>query len=258
MHPKLTITIITLLICWATNSYAQYIPKNQRKTHMKLHNIKIKEGEQAFIRRSVVYCDTLIMEDKSTLKIPHKLKSFTLYAKYCKIGKQCTILSRGKSGAKPALHLAPFTGESGTNAPRLNLYLNIYAMGDLIIDARGGNGGTGTRPGICGSGGNVALHYFSPQPIDVLRDQNYSSKNRRTRYTKPTIKVANRKGKMFFRRTRRFGDANTIGNFGRSPLTSNQTHIPHNIAPERHERKDGQLKINRQRNFIPPMATKIK
>ncbi|HAS39040.1 MAG TPA: hypothetical protein DCS93_01110 [Microscillaceae bacterium] len=256
MYTKLLITIIALLTCWVDNSQAQYIPKSQRKTHMKLHNIKIKQGEQAFVRRAVVYCDTLIMEDESILKVPHNLRSFTLYAKYCKIGKQCQILSRGKNG-KRVVAKTPHIGESGTDAPQINLYLNIYALESLTVDARGGDGGKGKKLGIHGSGGDVNLHYFSPQIIEIQKNRNYDTKNKKIRSIKPTIVVVNHKGRMYFNNTRRNFNPTNPGKTFFAP-TKFQSIKARTISKEERERKDGLLKINRQRTFIPPTNVKIK
>ncbi len=182
------LSIITLHL-WMMGSQAQYVPPAQRKNNVpqgssakktqklfsKFHTIKLRKRRQLTIIKPVVYCDTLILEDQSVIKISPGLPSFTLYAQYVKIGQNCLITSKGvdgKDGTHTHIH-----GKWGKNAVPLNLYLNIYELGNLSIDTRGGNGGQGFVPGIYGSGGNVRLIYYATNSV-TFRESRKIRKNR--------------------------------------------------------------------------------
>ncbi|OJJ22908.1 hypothetical protein BKI52_00725 [marine bacterium AO1-C] len=280
----LVFTIITCL--WTLPLVAQYVPQSHRKSDTKLHTIKIKKGQQITATRPVLFCDTLIMEDESTLKVPHTFKSFTLYAQYCKIGKRCVIFSRGKNGKvgvigkyKNVSVWAENMGEAGTNAPHLNLYLNIYALGNLVVDATGGNGApaqisttqessnlsSATRlssnawtkiPGIYGSGGNVKLHYYAPIVINIKKKnlKNHNKRKRRKASRKPEIVIGNTVGKMDTRAVNNyFGTASQDPNILRRGNFSNNF-----IAREKRKHKNGQFNFKRKGSVILPEEAKTK
>ncbi|OJJ22905.1 hypothetical protein BKI52_00710 [marine bacterium AO1-C] len=266
MDIKLITAIITFITCGLANTYAQYIPKSYRKSNTKLHTIKIKKGDEVLVKRSSLFCDTLIMEDESTLKIPYQAKSFTLYAKYCKIGKQCMISSRGKDGKKQ--QLPTNLGEPGSNAAHINLYLNIQELGYLTVDATGGNGGSGRLPGIYGAGGHVNLHYYSPLILKVKKHRRPTRSFRDNTVRKPpkgqpTITIKNKVGWMNSRRFDTYlrPPSYTPSHNGpilpvirTDPMLTNSARV---AEQKRRQRKDGNLKINRQAAFISPADVKI-
>jgi len=241
-------TLITVLA--STQSHAQYVPKSERKSVIKLHSIKIKKGKEVTARRSVIYCDTLIMEDQSVLKIPHTFKSFTLYAKHCLIGKQCTIFARGKNGKVSSQAIS--VGESGTDAPHLNLYLNIFKLGNLTVNATGGNGGTGKLPGVYGSGGNVSIIYFSPLVV------NLNTKRRQNKA--PEIFVKNSLGKMLplpnnsFRRGRWTNARKYVQDLSE---LSTQNSLANNRQRQKHQKRVGRFTFKRKSSVILPSGVKF-
>ncbi|HAS39038.1 MAG TPA: hypothetical protein DCS93_01100 [Microscillaceae bacterium] len=279
MYPKLTTALIILLTCWGMNTKAQYVPKTQRKSTSQLHTIKIKRGEQITVKRSTLYCDTLIMEEESTLKVPHTFISFTLYAKYCKIGNGCVISSRGRNGKVGVVGKYNDQGrwqgkiaEAGSNAPHLNLYLNIYALGNLIIDATGGNGATAqtplnhtsdngkhnllqplTRfPGVCGSGGNVNLQYYSPLIVSFKKKdlKHQRKRKRKKRQKKNQIIVGNTIGTM---NLRVFNPQSFMSYH--NPIGFNEP--KYFLLKEKNKRKDGKLKFNRRDAILQPKDVKM-
>ncbi|HAS39042.1 MAG TPA: hypothetical protein DCS93_01120 [Microscillaceae bacterium] len=262
-------------------SYAQYIPKKQRKNSIKLYNIHLKKGEKVIVQRPALYCDTLIMEDESTLGVPHSFKYFTLYAKYCKIGNYCAIFSRGKNGKVGVTGKYKNVGdwenkiaEAGSNAPHLNLYLNIEALGNLTIDATGGNGAPAQIlvssddqrasniieriPGVYGSGGNVTIYYNFSQAIDFQEASLRNPKNikRKKSYKKPTIIVSNTIGKMNPRVVTNyydFSDKKTKKIKGSLKQGGSAEFI---LLREKNKRKNGQLKFTRKGSRILPKEAK--
>ncbi|HAS39039.1 MAG TPA: hypothetical protein DCS93_01105 [Microscillaceae bacterium] len=291
MNPKLTIALITLLACWGMNSKAQYVPKTQRKSISQFHTIKIKKGEQITVKRPRLFCDTLIMEDESTLKVPHIFKSFTLYAKYCKIGNGCVISSRGKNGKVGVVgryddyQEAPWRGkiaEAGSDAPRLNLYLNIYALGNLTIDATGGHGANAQAPlghfhspnnissqdaqsnqiwtqipGVYGSGGDVNLQYYAPFIVSIKKANLRSQKKRKRKISrkKNQIRIGNTIGEMDFRifRVKSFAVyQDALGRQRRTPSVPKRF-----LQLERNKRNNGTLKFNRRDSVLLPEDVKM-
>jgi hypothetical protein len=147
---------------------AQYVPKSQRKGYQNSGTIEIKPKQTYKVNKSFVVCDTLIMHDKATLRVIGQ-KRFVLYARYVKIGKKCVIDADGANGTKKA--------PNAKNGTHLLLNMNIYALGNLLIKTRGGNGyqqrrgdfsfdnSQQKRLRLGGSGGNVQFNYFSPLVI---------------------------------------------------------------------------------------------
>ncbi|OJJ22910.1 hypothetical protein BKI52_00735 [marine bacterium AO1-C] len=261
---------------------AQYIPKEKRKDTAstktvkrklfnKFHTIKLKKRRQLTIIKPIVYCDTLIMEDESIIKISPNLSSFTLYAGYVKIGKNCLISSKGMNG-QDGTH-THINGQWGKNAIPLKLYLNIYALGNLSIDARGGNGGQGFVPGIYGAGGDVNLQYYSSTAVTFR-------KSRKSRKSKGTISVRTKSGSMNYGRLNELvANSPTARNKIYDPQTKQlkvQMHSstiqghpfnrdrrnPQILATqsdtERQLRKDGKFKFKRKQEIIQPSDVKVK
>ncbi|OJJ22902.1 hypothetical protein BKI52_00695 [marine bacterium AO1-C] len=178
---------LTLVVCfWILGTYAQYVP-NKTGKNKKISSIKVAAYQQDTITQPIMYCDTLIMGTSSALVLAPYVKSFTLYAKYCKFGKDCRISGNGINGKNKIS--VPDKGEWGQNAAKLNLYLNIYSLEHLIVEANGGNGADGKVPGIYGAGGDINLSYYAPFVLNV-------SKKYRKRRRKPTIYVKAKTGYM--------------------------------------------------------------
>ena len=183
---KHLISLAGILHIFAITTQAQYVSPHQRNSIIKTRSIVVKKGEQLSFHQAKIYCDTLIMEDESAITCIRSLKSLSLYAKYCKIGKNCLITTRGTDGKSNAQVIK---GIWATNAIPLRLYFNIYALGNLIIDARGGNGGDGFIPGIYGAGANIKLTYYAPDKIRFAKKIRQNPKKR-------SITILNKKGKM--------------------------------------------------------------
>lgn len=187
-------SLFTLLfILQITVLYAQYVPKSKRAATPidKVPVLKIAAGQKLTITQPVVYCDSLIMENGAILKID-SVESFTLFAKHLYIGEKCVIDASGKDGKEGTY--TNIHGEWATNAINLNLYLNIYALGSLKIDATGGNGGFGydvrhSVPGVHGAGGNVQLQYYAPFAVGFR-------KPRRKKKGDASIHVKTNRGSM--------------------------------------------------------------
>ncbi|HAS41186.1 MAG TPA: hypothetical protein DCS93_11940 [Microscillaceae bacterium] len=151
---------------------AQYVPKKRRFEKDWVSKIEIPAKEQLVLKKNTVYCDTLIMHDYAVLKID-SVKEFSMFANYVQIGKKCVIDAQGKAGKKLAL-VSDYPKTIGEPGKHLSLKFNIYKLGDLNINTRGGKAGKAffkdvTRQveliGIGGSGGNVSLHYYAPFTI---------------------------------------------------------------------------------------------
>ena len=206
MNTKYLIIFI-LIIGYATTN-AQYVPKDDRKVKKtsksskkttvskskisQFYTIKLKKSRQLTIVKPVVYCDTLIMENESVIKVSPKLASFTLYARYAKIGKNCVISGRGQDPEGKGKS-QPYEGRWGTHAKPMNLYLNLVSLKNLTIDANGGDGEYGkTINGVGGNGGNVNLWYYAPFTVSFR-------KPKRRRKQKPTIFIKNTRGQPYLK-----------------------------------------------------------
>jgi len=151
---------------------AQYVPKKNRLGKDWVNKIEIPQGKELVIKKSSIYCDTLIMHDYAVLKID-SVKKFSMFANYVQVGKKCVIDAQGKAGKKLAL-VDDYPKTIGETGRHLSLRFNIYKLGDLYINTRGGKAGKAffkdvTRQveliGIGGSGGNVSLDYYAPFTI---------------------------------------------------------------------------------------------
>ncbi|EAY25572.1 hypothetical protein [Microscilla marina] len=146
---------------------AQSMTKSSRTDSLKCHKIEVDRKKTYQISQSVVVCDTLIMHDKSTLKIVGS-KKFALYARYVKIGRRCVMDARGAHGTTRS--------PDGKVGIQLLLQMNIYTLGDLLINTSGGKGYNKSRYypkasdeqaliKLGGSGGDIHFTYYSPIAI---------------------------------------------------------------------------------------------
>lgn len=164
---KLYLFSLSLIVTGMAN--AQYVPKAQRaKKQLKRHwisKIEIPQGKKMIFQSAEIYCDTLIMHDKSTFKVD-SVAAFKMVANYVQIGKKCVIDAQGNSGKKLTL-LNNYPKTYGKNGARVSLLLNIYKMGSLKVNTRGGKAGKVTFRGVeimgvGGSGGDVLFRYYAP------------------------------------------------------------------------------------------------
>ncbi|HMR19440.1 MAG TPA: hypothetical protein PKA53_09095 [Sphingobacterium sp.] len=104
-----------------------------------------KKKKKVFSSRdssSIIYIDTLIMADRSSLQFFGK-KDVQLHVKYAEIGNQAFI-----------------SGQSGeNNASDFDIQINFQKLGSLYIIARGRDAINGTRTYPNGDAGNVTLVY---------------------------------------------------------------------------------------------------
>lgn len=109
------------------------------KHHYTLLRIPKRETWIALV--DSVYADTLILEDKSTLRFS---SASILIAEHAFVGEKCLITSAGADGRGPG-----GSGEAGQN---LSLVIVFHEVGSLTIDTRGGSGQKGS-PGASGANG---------------------------------------------------------------------------------------------------------
>jgi len=88
-----------------------------------------------------VYVDTLIMEDKSSIRFS---KASVLIVEQAYIGEKCLLTSAGVDGKQ--------LGESGEPGQNLSLVIVFKGLGSLIIDTQGGDGKSGAK-GSAGANG---------------------------------------------------------------------------------------------------------
>lgn len=102
---------------------------------------------------AVIYIDTLIMKDKSSLQFYGK-KDVKLVVKYAEIGKDAFISGMG--------------GQN--NASNFDIDINLQKLGSLYVIARGQDAMNGTKTHPNGDGGQVNLTYdpngIAPQSDD--------------------------------------------------------------------------------------------
>ena len=203
MNIHFTFLFTTIIYLWPFIGVGQYTPKHQRNirasNYEMLKSLRVEKKQKLTILKPVLICDSLIMKDGSIIQTTDSISSFTIYARYCTIGKNCIISTKGRNGLQNAK--TPTHGEWGSNGAHINLYLNIYALGNLTIDTQGGNGGNGYLPGVYGAGGDVKLEYYAPFIINI------SKKRRRRRKHTPSIVVYTKKGRMNLTRLRKLRDA---------------------------------------------------
>ena len=108
---------------------------------------------------SVIYIDTLIMKDKSSLQFFGK-KDVKIVVRHAEIGNRAFITGRANKN----------------NASNFDLDFNFQKLGSLYIIARGDDANNGTRTHPNGDAGNIYLNYDStgitPQSTDK-RAKNY-------------------------------------------------------------------------------------
>ncbi len=102
---------------------------------------------------AVIYIDTLIMKDKSSLQFYGK-KDIKLVVKHAEIGKGAFISGIG--------------GQN--NATEFDIDINLNKLGSLYVIARGQDAMNGTKTDPNGDGGNVSFKYdpngITPQTAD--------------------------------------------------------------------------------------------
>ncbi|RZF61657.1 hypothetical protein [Sphingobacterium corticibacterium] len=102
---------------------------------------------------AVIYIDTLIMKDKSSLQFYGK-KDIKLVVKHAEIGKGAFISGIG--------------GQN--NASDFDIDINLNKLGSLYVIARGQDAMNGTKTDPNGDGGNVSFKYdpngITPQTAD--------------------------------------------------------------------------------------------
>lgn len=115
-----------------------------------------KKDKKTFNSRdssAVIYIDTLIMKDRSSLQFYAK-KDVKLVVKHAEIGKRVFISGVGAKN----------------NASNFNIAINLQKLGSLYIIASGLDAMNGTRTYDNGDGGNVDLRYsaqgITPQSTD--------------------------------------------------------------------------------------------
>lgn len=121
-----------------------------------------KKKKQVFASRdssSIIYIDTLIMADKSSLQFFGK-KDVELHVKHAELGDQVFISGQG--------------GQN--NASNFDIHINFQKLGSLYVIARGKDAMNGTKTFPNGDAGNVILVYNTegivPQTTDK-KAQNY-------------------------------------------------------------------------------------
>ncbi|OJJ15581.1 hypothetical protein BKI52_37485 [marine bacterium AO1-C] len=172
MTTQFRLCTLSLLLLVSGLANAQYVSKKQRFKKDWVSKIEIAKKEKLVLKKANIYCDTLIMHDYAVLKID-SVQEFFMFANYVQIGKKCVIDAQGKAGKKLAL-VSDYPKTIGKPGKNLSLKFNIYKLGDLKINTRGGKAGKAffkdvTRQfelvGIGGSGGNVSFHYYAPFTI---------------------------------------------------------------------------------------------
>jgi hypothetical protein len=103
--------------------------------------IQIPSKETWLAMVDSVYVDTLIMEDKSSIRF---IKASVLIVEQAYIGEKCLLTSAGVDGKQ--------LGESGEPGQSLSLVIVFKGLGSLVIDTRGGDGKSGAR-GSAGANG---------------------------------------------------------------------------------------------------------
>ncbi|MGO1243754.1 MAG: hypothetical protein ACTJHT_04800 [Sphingobacterium sp.] len=102
---------------------------------------------------AIIYIDTLIMKDKSSMQFIGKT-DVKLVVKYAKIGKKVFISG---SGAK-------------NNASNFDIEINLQSLGSLYVIAKGLDALNGSRTNDNGDGGKVTFRYaasgVTPQTTD--------------------------------------------------------------------------------------------
>ena len=107
-------------------------------------SLRLARKEVVSVGVDTLYIDTLVMDDKSMLFF---LEDTRMRIGHAVIGSQCTFLAAGQSGRQP--------GSSGEDGRNLEVHMILYALGDLVIDTRGGHGATG----LTGTAGESTLGY---------------------------------------------------------------------------------------------------
>ena len=148
---KMKIWIVTILACIASCTVSA------QTEHQHFDKIVLKKKKKkVFSDRdssSIVYIDTLIMRDKSSLQFFGK-KDVKLVIGYAEIDNQAVIMGQG--------------GQN--NGSNFDIDVNFQKLGSLYIIARGQDAMNGTKTFPNGDAGNITLTYSSsgiaPQRTD--------------------------------------------------------------------------------------------
>jgi len=132
--------------------------------------LHVLSGQTEIIKedRKNLIVQNWIMEDNSTIIIHESVDKWIFKAENAIIGDNVSISARGKNGKtgeKGAVGRSSIedckngktgkngaTGENGFSGKDLDLEFNIQELGNIIIDASGGNGGLGGNGGKGGAG----------------------------------------------------------------------------------------------------------
>ncbi|MFD1770090.1 hypothetical protein [Sphingobacterium suaedae] len=146
MRIKIIIGIVSLFISGhgIAQSTEQHIPKLElRKKEKKHFNNRDSSA--------VIYIDTLIMKDKSSLQFFGK-KNVKLIVNYAEIGNRAFISGIGRQN----------------NASNFDIEMHLVKLGSLYVVARGQDAMNGTKTFPNGDGGHVRFAYsgITPQTSD--------------------------------------------------------------------------------------------
>ncbi len=246
MITRLKLCILVFLIAFNGMVNAQYVPKKQRFKKDWINKIEIPRGGKLVLKKNRVYCDTLVMHDQATLKID-SVQTFHMFANFVQIGKKCVIDANGKAGKKLAL-LRDYATTMGQSGKKLFLTFNIYKLGSLKINTRGGKAGKAyskdenieiKRLGIGGSGGDITFHYYAPFVI---------MKQRRAR-SKPNVWFETDIGEM---RVGAYTD-NVVRLNVAGQYDNNVNHLVEGVQTEQNrelsKRKKGKVQI--RKSYVP-------
>lgn len=108
-------------------------------------SIKVPRKEQWAVLTDSVYVDTLILEDKASLRFS---RHSIFIVENAFIGDECQLSSSGADGKNAAA--------SGADGYDLKLVVVFKALGSLVIDTHGGNGAKGQAGSVGASGVNIS------------------------------------------------------------------------------------------------------
>lgn len=139
-------------ICFSTVSLGQVQEEHITKLELGKKKKKYFNSRDS---TAVIYIDTLIMKDKSSIQFIGK-KDVKLVVKHAQIGKKAFISG---SGAK-------------NNASNFNIDIAIQSLGSLYVIAKGQDAINGTKTNDNGDGGNVIFRYAASGIVPQTEDKN--------------------------------------------------------------------------------------
>lgn len=156
MNVKKQIGLITLMVMLCSIAFGQTSEIHLGKLVLNKKEKKIFNDRDS---STVVYIDTLIMKDKSSLQFYGK-KDVKLIVKHAEIGDRAFISGMGAQN----------------NASNFDVDINFKKLGSLYVIARGQDANNGMRTYPNGDAGNVTLVYdptgITPQKEDK-KQKNY-------------------------------------------------------------------------------------